>query len=475
MSTIQFPPPEKLKLLGNMTRGQIVGVGATLIIGVFAVMTKRYWWLLSAPVVLTWTFLPTPARPFRTRVPARLRWMLRREKSWSAPLGGKNKGAPFLRGAKIHLAADKTSSGATGVLEMRGGFTTVIEVSRESMVFDSEGTQIAMLSEWGAVLGSLCVERGLELTAERIGWTDVHTAANPGSLYREHQQRAVEGGPANADYYASLENYRELASSHTVYVWVTITRSSLRAARASGITGAVPEICQQAAVAVGRTVAFELSQRGFRVSALLSPAQLGRLVNEVCDPFRPDEPVSQRERFGLVDRWGPERVDEQRGHVACDRAFHRGFVLRYPRGDTAATWLWNVLATPGPKVVSTTYLPIPPTIADRQRDGSMIRGRSNMEIQATSGQKRIRVKDRQKFEALQRAEAEVAGGHHELDAVTFIVVAGRTEAELEQRTATMRQAARQASRATLREMVAEHGSVLALALPLGLKAPGSVE
>ena len=69
----------------------------------------------------------------------------------------------------------------------------------------------------------MCVERQTELTAERVGWTDLHRAADPAALVRYHDLHGV-AGPASADYRDHLATFGTLAAEHDVVVWARSPR-----------------------------------------------------------------------------------------------------------------------------------------------------------------------------------------------------------------------------------------------------------
>ena len=114
----------------------------------------------------------------------------------------------------------------------------------------------------------MCVERHSELTAERIGWTDVHRAADPAALIRYHDQRGVDG-PATVDYEEHLATFGTLAAEHDVVVWATVTQAGrYRVAKRSGLRGSVTEVMHGAAIQAGQTLRGELEDRGFTVGPL---------------------------------------------------------------------------------------------------------------------------------------------------------------------------------------------------------------
>ena len=210
-----------------------------------------------------------------------LGWLRRRDKEWSAPLRGGGGPAPCFRNITYHLVAGDTGD-PVGVVEARGGmFSVVFEVDSSSTVLLSSSEQDARFDAWGEVLAGLCVERGTVLTAERLAWTDIHQASDPAGLVRQHQRDGVDG-PASADYADYVSTFGSVAAAHRVFITATISRGGrYRLAKQQGFGGKPVEVMKQAAVAVGREIAEELTRQGFRCGPLLSPAQVARAVLEI--------------------------------------------------------------------------------------------------------------------------------------------------------------------------------------------------
>lgn len=470
MNAVEFPPAERVNLFGNFSRGELIGAGAA--VGVFGGGVLTGWLFESlgvAAVILLWTFTPTRHRPMRVLVPAWLRWGLRRKRTWSAPIKGGASAPAFLDGVEVVLAGGD-HPGPIGVVVAQRSFTVMFSVSRSALAFSNEAEQVEAFRSWGEVLGALCVERNTELTAEKVGWTDLHRAADPSSLVRYHDTFGVDG-PATADYDAHLRTFGSLAAEHDVVVWATVTQAGrFRIAKRMGLRGNPAEVMQAAAIHAGNTLRGELGDRGFTVGALMAPAEIGRVLTSAIDPYRPMEPTTRRERFGLAERTTPEnQVTVKRDMVIVDRAYHRCFAVKWPTVAVHLLWLWRPLAVDGPKLVTTVFEPVPPSRADRQRDTSRSIGVKNNMSAAGEGDGHIRVKNLKKVDALHRAERAVAEGHGELDAYMLIVVSANDPDLLDRRCHTLRRRLRECGHASVRELSGEHDLALASALPLGLR------
>ena len=289
-----------MNLFGNFTRGELVGAAlATTVFGVGVMIGQLLPAVFITAVIVVWTFTPTRRRPFRLIVPSAVRWSLRRDRTWSAPMRGPASVPSFLRGMEVQLADGDGGLAPIGVVACRRSYTVMFSVDRAALTFSSEAEQAQALAGWGEVLGALCVERQTELTAERVGWTDLHRAADPAALVRYHDVHGVDG-PASADYRDHLATFGTLAAEHDVVVWATVTQAGrFRLAKRAGMRGSVTDVMHGAAITAGTTLRGELADRGFTVGPLMSPVDIGRLVTHGMDPYRPLEPRTGRERFAL--------------------------------------------------------------------------------------------------------------------------------------------------------------------------------
>ena len=474
---VLWPPDEKVKLIGALSRPEVLGVGIAF--GVFGsgiAIGQPIGASVAAIPVLAWTMLSWRGVPIRTRVVARLRWLVRRDKAWSAPIRNERGTHRCLQGITLHLATDPAGHGAIGVVEAPGGaYTVVMPADCSSLAFLPPAGQAERFDSWGDLLGGLCVEPGSSLTAERIAWTDIHRASDPTALVRYHRDRGVDG-PASDDYAHYVSGFGAISSSHHVMLAVTITRAGcLRLARQQGFAGRAGDVMLAAAVAVGRQVGQELTQRGFTIGGMLSPAELGRMIVEAGDPFETRrEETSAKERFAMPERTGPNQTTIERHQLAIDSAYHRVFSIAWPRTKVDADWLWKPLGMDGPKVVTVVFEPIAPSRADARREALTTRAASNNSMIAIS-RGRVRTTDRRKTQALQSAEQAVAAGHQELDGYGLIVVSARTPEDLNRRCQMLRQKLRESGRAGVRELTGLHDFGFAAALPLGVYVKPSVE
>jgi hypothetical protein len=474
---VTWPPNEKVKLFGALSRPQVIGVAAGFaVFGVGIMLGELLRSVVMAVPVLVWTMASHRGAPIRTTVTARCRWMCRRDKVWSSPIRGHGGVPACLRGIKLCQASVAGQQQSAGVVEGPGAiFTVVFAVDAPSLAFLPAAGQSQRFEGWGDVLGGLCVEPGTVLSAERIAWTDVHRAADPAGLVAHHRDHGVDG-PASADYTDYVAEFGSLAASHQVLVSVTVTRAGrLRTARQHGFTGTPQQVMRAAAVSVGVQVGQELQRRGYQIGPLLSPCELGRLIVDIGDPFaaRHYEPTA-KERFGLAERSGPDQLTVERHQLAIDGAYHRVLTITWPRTRVDADWMWRPLGMDGPKVVTVVFEPIPPSTADSRREALTTRAESNNTIVGLK-RGRVRTTDKRKTQALQAAERAVDAGHQELDGYALVVISGRTPDEVSRRCQQLRQTLREAGRAGVRELTGQHDFGFVAALPLGVRVKPAVE
>jgi hypothetical protein len=474
---VLWPPDEKVKLIGALSRPQVLGVGIAFgVFGAGIAADQPVTAAVAAVPVLLWTMLSWRGQPIRTRVNSWARWHVR-SRSASSKRGMRTRASEAgLQGFTIRLAHNADGHAAVGVIEAASGaYTVVIPVDCASLAFLPSTGQAERFDSWGDLLGGLCVEPGSSLTAERIAWSDIHRASDPTALAHYHRERGIDGA-ASSDYAQYVSGFGAISSSHQVLVAVTLTRArSLRLARQQGFTGTPSEVMHAAVIAVGRQVGSELTQRGFDVGAMLSPAAIGRMIVEVGDPFQQrGEHTSAHERFSMRERTGPNRTAAGLRELAIDGACHRVFSITWPRTKVSADWLWKPLGMDGPKVFTVVFEPIAPSRADARREALTTRAASNNTLVAIS-RGRVRTTDRRKTQALQFAEQAVAAGHQELDGYGLVVVSARTPEELNKRCETLRQKLRETGRAGVRELTGQHDVGFAAALPLGIFVKPTVE
>lgn len=88
----------------------------------------------------------------------------------------------------------------------------------------------------------------------------------------------------------------------------------------------------------------------------IGPWTVARMVVASGDPFdvTPGE-LSGKERFGLPERLGPESVAVRTTTVAINGAYHRAFVLGWPKTLVRPEWMWRLMSLPGPNVITAVF------------------------------------------------------------------------------------------------------------------------
>ena len=475
---VAWPPEEKVKLIGTLSRPEVIGAGLAVAVAVVGIIAQQSVVAVAVIVpVLTWTFARVRGMPLRTRTTIRVRWWSsRRRRVWTAPIRTKCGAAPCLRDVRLLMTVDPTGDRpvAAVVAAGAGSYTVVFDVDGSSLAFLQAADQSSRFAAWGTVLGSLCTTDDRTLTAARIAWVDLHQAADPGALVAYHQLHGTPG-PASGDYVAHLDGLGATGAAHRVLVAVTLTRAGqLRTARQDGLTGTVEEIMMAATVNVAGDVASRLTTAGYRCGPLLTPAEIGRVIVEAGDPFAARrDTLTTLERFAVAERYGPEQITLERHQLAIDGAYHRVFALTWPKIAVAQDWMWRPLGVEGPKIVTTVFEPIPAHRAAMHREALTTRAESNVSIIAA--RRRVRTIDRRKTAALHAAERKVSDGHQELDGYALVVITARTPVDLARRCQLLRQRLHESGRAGLRELTGEHDVGWAAALPIGLHIASATE
>jgi hypothetical protein len=474
---VEWPPDEKVKLIGSLSRPEVVGVGVALaVFGVgIAVGRPLLFGCLAVPVVV-WTMGSWRGAPARSRVMAELRWLMRRDRDWTASvavgdvgrdLAATRQAPTFLQGVVLRSVESPHAGARAGVVQVRGSFTVVLPVSAASLAFEPPEQQVARFQRWGDVLGGLCVEPGSGLRVERVAWTDLHS---PAALDRNGDERLAHRahGPAALDYRDFVNAVHETATCHRVVVSVTVTRAAqLRAARGHGFDGEPDAMMSDAAALVASEVAGDLQRAGFSVGAPLTAGEISRLLSTALHPFDrlPPSPWGH-ERFGVPIPVTPHRMRVERQQVIVDDTYHRVFAITWPRIAVDPAWAWMPLAADGPKLTSVVFEPVAPSRADARREALASRSAANNQILGLR-RGRVRTVDLRKTGSLHAAERAVAAGHQELDGYGLVAVAGRSLDDLNHRVQVLRQRLREAGRAGLVELDGWHDVGLAAALPIG--------
>jgi hypothetical protein len=476
VTEVSWPPPGKVKYLGFLSVPDLVWWSLAVGCAVIGILGGSPWVGLAAGTfVAVWGRAQVGGVRVRTRARAWVRWRARADRAWSAPLRGSSPTtAPLMRGLRLSAVAD--TGRLVGVVRSRqasvlGGvssFTAMFPVECDSTTFLTDSAREQQFGRWGDVLGAQCVERGSSLTAERVTWTDVHRATNPYALQADHAGWGVDG-PASDDYREFLSGFGQVAADHVTVVAVTMSSSQLAVARReTGLSGSADEVLGQAVVQVAKAVRARMAGAGFRAGELYRPVDVARMVVAAGDPFEVTAgELTGKERFGLPERLGPESVAVNRDWVAIDGAYHRAFVLGWPKTLVRPEWMWRLMSLPGPNVITAVFQAVSPSRADRDREARASRQRANNMIVAARRGGAVRVADSTRESSLRADEAAVAQGHEELDVYAIVVVTARTEAALNARCAELRNVARESGKASVRELRGAHDVGWRLALPLG--------
>ena len=472
MSDVDWPPATEKKLGGVFSWGDVAGVSAAGCSGLVLalILGQVLVGLVVMVALLAVTLLSLGGVRVRVRFAHRVRWWLRRDRQWVAPLRSGRFQAPMFAGLSFTAFVQRGQEGSVGVVRSsrQQSCTVAISTRLPSTILAAPTEQQLAVRQWGEVLAELCRERfSAELAPTRVAWTDLHSAADPRAHVAFHDAHGV-AGPLSADYATHVANFGRVAAAHEVLVTVTVTWSRVyRAAKSLRLSGSKEDQLAEAAVLAGADVASALRLRGYECE-LLNAAEWARKVMRALDPFGREPEPSNRERFGVPERTSPDSVEVTRGAVACDGAWHRSYYMQGPQTKVPVWWMQPVLATEGPKVVTTVFEPLAPSRADSDRDARRVTAKSASTWGSLQGM--LRAKDTKKVAALTAADAAVAAGHQELDVYALVVLSARNVDGLDRRAAQLQAALRQAGRGQVRECTGVQDGGLVAALPLGVGA-----
>lgn len=304
--------------------------------------------------------------------------------------------------------------------------------------------QERVLALWGDALGALCRE-GSPVSSLR--WTFRSSPVNTG-------QNPADG--------------TGLAPRRDVLVSVVIDGKRIRSRHGGDReAGDVEAVLAEVGLLGERLEAAGLSR--LRV---LSMGDLSRVIRLRFDPAaettmaRPGRTLG--ERAGVVSpvNAGPLAVAESWSEVRVDGSVHRAFyVAEWPRMTVPPAWLSTLLLTEGVNWGLTVSLE--PVSARRSRRG-IERQAAKLASDEEQRQRvgfRVGASHHRQAEAVEEREAELVGGHPELDYVGLVVVTAADDRALRSDAATLAQAAAAAG-IELRALDGRHLAVLAATLPM---------
>jgi hypothetical protein len=475
----RFGPLERRGLLGPLRVGQLVTIGAALLLavelldrigggeGVVAAIL-----LLAAAVAATTA--PIGSRTFEEWVPVAsgfgIRSLRRSGRFRSArPTAGQTHGVePTLQLPKAMRGVEIVEVGrqhqAIGALAERRGrlLTAVLACQALSFALLDPEVQERRLAQWGAVLAGAAnapirrlqwIERTAPAQGDELArW--LHTARDPSLPAR--------GAPVVESYLELIGQSTQVTYDHEILLAVQVDTARLHGRSEQQSEQVLEQVVQ---------LVRGLEAAEIKVLGALSSGQLARVLRTGFDPYARAELAPLDALAGgahplAIHNAGPLAAVESWDHYRCDGALHAThWISGWPRIDVSPMFMDALLADSDTvRTVALTFEPVAPERSAREVEAAITRDRADSELRRRFGQSET-ARQRQAQEAAGRREAELAAGHGEVRFSGFVTVSGRDEGELRRACADVhRHAAR--ARLELRRMYGQQAEAFSFTLPL---------
>jgi hypothetical protein len=474
----RFGPLEHRGLLGPLRLGQVVTIGAALVLGIELLdrvgggpgVLSALLLLLCAIGVAT---APFAGRTVEQWAPVALafggRSLRGRRHRSQAPTAGRSvRTAPALELPRelrgVELVSIEHHGRAVGALAERRGrlLTTVLACQALSFALLDPEVQERRLAQWGTVLATASRQ-----PIRRLQWIERTAPAQGDELARWlHSARdpaiPARGTPVVDSYLELIGQSTQVTHDHEILIAI-----QLDTARLQGRSELAPEqVLEQVEQIVRGLEAAEI-----RVLGALSAGQLARVLRTGFDPFAHAELTALDALDGgthpLAEHdAGPLAALEAWDHYRCDGAMHSThWISGWPRVEVSPMFMDALLADSDTvRTVALTFEPVAAERSAREVEAAITRDRADSELRHRFGQSET-ARQRQAQEAAARREAELAAGHGEVRFSGFVTVSGRDEGELRRACAEVhRHAAR--ARLELRRMYGQQAEAFTFTLPL---------
>jgi Putative type VII ESX secretion system translocon, EccE len=442
-----FPPPERRRVLGPFTAGQLTTLGTVAMVAVFGVartnptpggiMVAVVLLGLAAVVVMA----PVQGRTLSEWAPLTLRYGLGRLRGRTdfrarTPLHGRPGDRSRLPAelGDLEIVAHPWQERVLGVVIDRaaGLYTAALEVHGAQFLLETTSRQEELLGRWGGVLARLAGPGEVY----RLQWilrTTLDDAAAIVEDLRESQASDVAtAAELVRSYLALLATAASGATRHLslVVVQVAAQRSARAIRQAGGGDQGACTVLAQSLDALTR----ELADLGVEVVGPLDARSYQGVIRVAFDPSARVE-LDTLARLGPGNGWGsdwpwPVATEERWGYYrTADRAWHRSFTLALPLGEVPADWFAPMVLGDSAvcHTVAMTVQPVPRQQANREVTRSLTRLLAEDERKQRFGQVQTAEDAKHESAAVQRME-ELADGHAEvLYAVTVTVTASDLE------------------------------------------------
>lgn len=480
-----FPPPERKRVLGPFTAGQLTALGTVAVVAVFGVartiptpggIVAAVVLLGLAAVVVT---APVQGRTLTGWAPLALRYGLARLRGRTdfrarAPLQGRPGDRLRLPAEQgdLQIVAYPWQDRILGVVVDRaaGLYTATLRVHGPQFLLETTSRQDELLGRWGGVLARLAGPGDLH----RLQWI-LRTSVDDAAALVEDLRMARADDLATAaelvrSYLALVATTATGAARHLTLVVVQVSaRQSARSIRQGG--GGDHGACNVLAQSLD-ALARDLADLGVEVVGPLDARSYQGVIRVAFDPAARVE-LDTLARVNPGQGWGsdwpwPMATEERWGYYrTADRAWHRSFTLALPLGEVPADWFAPMLL--GDSVVAHTMAmtvqPVPRQQANREVTRSLTRLLAEDERKQRFGQVPTAEDAKQQSAAVQRMQ-ELADGHADVRyAVTITVTAPDLET-LDQACQSVTHVAGMAS-CELRQLEGQQAQAFTWTLPLG--------
>jgi hypothetical protein len=443
-----FPPPERRRVLGPFTAGQLIALGVVAVVAVFGVARTNPTpgGMLSAVGLLGFAAVvvmaPVQGRTLTEWAPLTLRYglgRLRGQTDFRARMPLHRRHDDRLRLpvelGDLEVVAHPWQERSLGVVIDRaaGLYTAALEVRGPQFLLETTSRQEELLGRWGGVLARLAGPSEVH----RLQWILRTTLDDAASLVEDLRESRADDLATAAElvrsYLVLLATTATGAARHLtlVVVQVAAQRSARAIRQAGGGDQGASIVLAQSLDALAR----DLADLGVEVVAPLDPRSYQGLVRVAFDPAAQVE-LDTLARVGPGKGWGsdwpwPMATEERWDYYrTADRAWHRSFTLAMPLGEVPADWLVPMLLGDSAvcRTVAMTVQPVPRQRANREATRSLTRLLAEDERKQRLGQVHTAQDAKHQSAAVQRME-ELADGHADMRyAVTVTVTAPDLEA-----------------------------------------------
>jgi len=488
----RFGPLEHRGLVGGLRAGQVVVMGATLVVAVLLLhasdapgmvflafglglvgaavafyplfgRTTEQW----APVVWSWSTRRALGRT-RYRSPAPTSGSVGSLDSDPEPpvalpdeVGAIDILSAPLHGEEVGVAKDRQANTYTAVLAVRvRSFGLLDRVEQERR-----------LAGWGSVLAGLARENS---PVRRLQWVE-RTVPSDGDevaryLQEERDTTVPLASSSVASYIELVESAGAVTQDHELFVALQLdARRAWRQVKrlGKGDQGACALLMRELETLAERLVAADVQVQG-----ALRPRMLARAIRDAYDPYG----RTYRNRLAAVaadhagvrpaNAW-PLAAEATWADYRTDSAVHATYwIAEWPRIDVGATFLSPLLMqTNVLRSVAVCMEPIAPSTAIRKVEAARTTDIADEETRLRTGFVTT-ARKRLQQESTARREQELADGHAEFRFAGFVTVSARDDEQLERACAEVEHAAQQA-RLELQRLYGEQPAAFTFTLPLG--------